>query len=98
MENNLIGIWRIDPADVSSLEMYGEVRMHFKENRELIYSIFVENNTEQIMFLNYRIEGDMLITDQPSHPKITCTKFFLEDDILELTLDGITSRYIRIVE
>ncbi|RFS26228.1 hypothetical protein DVR12_00100 [Chitinophaga silvatica] len=96
MQNKLIGIWENDPADRTSIEVYGNVRMEFKNNGELIYSI-IENEREQKMLLRYIIDGNTLITDQPSHPEKMRSEFSIDDDILELTFDGIRSRYLRVI-
>lgn len=64
----ILGRWVTDPEDVKSLEELGFVSMEFQPNGNLTYTIHGEEK-EQVMFLTYRIEGDVLVTDQPSSPK-----------------------------
>ena len=74
MGNSLVGKWRIDPDDNVGIELYGNVIMDFKPNGDYIYSIF-EGNTEKRLLLKYKINGNVLITDQPSHEKTEETFF-----------------------
>ena len=67
MCKEIIGTWRLDPNDLRSQQMYGNVSFEFKKNGELIYTIHI-NNKEQKILMNYEIKGNLLITDQPSNP------------------------------
>jgi hypothetical protein len=95
MNNNIVGIWELDPKDYSAKEIYGEITIEFKNNGKLIYSEFTKEG-EQIIIMNYQIIRDKLITDQPSHPKKKETQFILHDDgKLELSFEGVSSMYVR---
>ena len=51
------------------------------------------------MFLSYRIQGETLITNQPSKPKEEETKFkFTSDAELSLYFGGEESRYVKAVD
>jgi hypothetical protein len=39
MANNLIGVWKSDPDDVTTQQLYGNVTMDFRENGDLIYIV-----------------------------------------------------------
>jgi len=96
MENNLIGTWKNSPDDLLSFQVYGDIEMEFKESGKLIYRIFNDKKI-QIIVLNYRIEGNTIITDQPSHSETVRSQFSIEDDALALTLDGIKTNYVRVI-
>jgi hypothetical protein len=93
--NRLVGRWRSDPAHYDTQINFGDTTMDFRENGELIYIIKTAER-EQTVNLLYSIQGDQLITDQPSHPDRQSTLFNIEEDTLLLTYDGFTARYIRI--
>jgi hypothetical protein len=38
-KNELIGSWRIDPSDIQSIQLYGNIQMSFTKEGELIYLI-----------------------------------------------------------
>ena len=70
----IIGKWRSDPDDPEAIATYGDVSLDFTRNGGLVYTIHVEGKRE-IMLLTYRIDGDLLITDQPSSPREERTRF-----------------------
>jgi len=67
-EEQITGTWRSDPDDLEAIRMYGDVSLDFLPDGQLTYTVHSEGK-RQIMLLTYRIEGDMLTTDQPSEPK-----------------------------
>lgn len=76
--NNLLGIWISDPEGVS-LDQFQRIQLEFTEDGQLFYTL-VEDEGDKIMLLTYRIEGDSIITDQPSHPREERTKFSFTPD------------------
>lgn len=100
MKNNnelLLGSWIRDPEDAESIRKFGNVKLHFTADGQLIYTILDEHKDQKI-FLTYRIENNILITDQPSAPREERTRFRITDDgKLELECaDGRKARYVRI--
>lgn len=96
MKEQLIGKWKIDPADKKAYDLYGNVNMEFCPNGKLIYTTYDGGNAQSII-LTYRISGDLLITDQPSHPREDSSKFeLLPDGRLKLFNEGISSTYIKV--
>jgi 6-phosphogluconolactonase (cycloisomerase 2 family) len=73
---SLVGCWRLTKAD-RELEMNDPVEMEFKANGELLYCI-ESGDKWQVMRLTYRIDGDSLVTNQPSHPSEERTSFSLD--------------------
>jgi uncharacterized protein (TIGR03066 family) len=97
MLNPLVGIWKSDSRDKKTIEKFGKVILEFSDNGKLTYTIH-EGNKEQKMFLTYRIQGDTLITNQPSKPKEEETKFrFASVAELSLFFGGEESKYIKVI-
>jgi hypothetical protein len=78
-ESVLIGTWRTDPNDHWSLDAYGDVSLCFEKEGRLVYSIHLPDR-KQIMLLTYWIDGNCLVTDQPSSPRKERTEFFFAPD------------------
>jgi hypothetical protein len=78
MDNNLIGIWNSDETDETTQKTLGKVTMTFTEDGKLIYDIF-EGDKQQRMNMVYKIQGDTIISDQPSHPQEQRTKYKIEN-------------------
>lgn len=90
--NQLIGCWISDPDFPRERE---KACMEFTENGKLIYTIIGEKS-DQMIFLTYRVENNVLITDQPSHPKEERTLFyFMSDGKLVLIHDDM-SMYVSV--
>lgn len=92
----LIGKWKSDLDDPLTKANYGQVTQTFHEDGRLVYIIHSPAKDE-VMRLVYRVDGDELVTDQPSAPAEHRTKFSF-DDQGRLILDdqGERSRYVRV--
>jgi hypothetical protein len=87
----LIGTWSIDPTDEAGIKAFGLRTMEFKSNGQLVHSV-----PEGKMLLTYRVEGDIIITDQPSHPAEQRTRFaFTPDGRLHLEIGGQRARFLK---
>ena len=75
----LVGTWRTDPNDRWSLREYGEVSLRFERDGTLVYTVHLPTK-EQIMRLTYRVDGNRLITDQPSSPREEQVEFSFTPD------------------
>jgi hypothetical protein len=93
--NSILGLWRSDPEDITTQELYGDIMMEFMDDGRLIYTIKTEGKSE-LIFLTYSIIDNHLITNQSSAPQQEITFFKLSKDSLELNLYEIRTRYIRI--
>jgi hypothetical protein len=70
-------------------------RLDFSPNGGLTYTVHTEGK-RQVMLLTYRVEGEVLITDQPSDPKEERTKFKIRSDgTLVLLYEHRPSTYVR---
>jgi hypothetical protein len=91
----LIGCWELcstePPAD------FGErVQMEFAPSGMLTYA-FLEQGSWKVMFLSFRIEGDELVTDQPSAPQEERSAFALcADGRRKLGFGGVESIFERV--
>ena len=91
-----MGKWKLDPSDLKSLEEYGETMLEFKPGGVLAFTWLVDNGRRQIAFLTYRLDGQWLITDQPSSPRED--RVIVEmasENALMLDRDGFRSFYVR---
>ncbi len=66
MQDWLLGTWRLMRAD-AALDFAPGVRMEFKPDGTLLYHIDV-GGSDQVIHLHYRVEGDTLVTDNPTAP------------------------------
>jgi hypothetical protein len=91
---DLIGTWAPAPDDVRACEVYGDVILTFEPTGTLIYTI-VQDDVLQKILLSYRVEGDQLITNQPSAPREERAQFTITSGQLWMKSEGIVSRWIR---
>lgn len=88
MNSNLIGSWNSDETDEATQKALGKVTMTFTEDGKLIYDIF-EGGKQQRMNMVYKVQGDTIISDQPSHPQEQRTRYKVENgDKLILDFEG----------
>jgi hypothetical protein len=92
--SDLVGKWISDPYDPETQENYGNVSLEFTDDGRLNYTIHLDDRDQKI-FLNYELQGNMLITDQPSDPKREKTKISMLGDKLILEFGQKKSQYIR---
>lgn len=91
---NLIGTWVLDETDESARADLGDVLLEFDEDGNLTYVVRGEK-TDQIIKLRYQIDGDTIVTDQPSAPQTERTAFSLADKELTLAFGGTPYRFCR---
>jgi hypothetical protein len=92
----LVGYWKADPADVGAFDEDSLVTLLFSDDGELTYAIQSTGGL-QVILLRYRIEGDQLVTDQPSAPREERTAWAIDGaGRLTLTFGGVVSTFIRI--
>lgn len=92
----LLGTWISDPEDIESIRKFGNVKLHFTADGQIIYTILGEYKDKK-MFLTYRVENNVLIIDQPSDPREERAKFQITEEgrLEQECSDGGVSRYIR---
>jgi hypothetical protein len=89
-----VGTWRSDPSDSEGGSAYGDVTLKF--SADVLLYIVHEKQGDQIIRLTYRTEPGVIITDQPSQPRVERTAYhFGEDGALILSFGGKTSRYLK---
>jgi hypothetical protein len=90
----LLGIWRLMRADVT-LDFAPGVRMEFLPGGHLHYHVDV-GGTDQVIALLYRVEGDLLHTDNPDAPHRTTVRIVQgEADVLLLDFAGAQAMFVR---
>lgn len=90
----LLGIWRLMRAD-PSLDFAPGVRMEFLPAGQLLYHVDV-GGKDQVIDLIYRVDGDVLHTDNPAAPHTTTVKIVHgQGDVLVLDFAGAQALLIR---
>ena len=90
----LLGRWRLLRAE-SALDFAPGVRMEFREGGRLDYTIVVEGH-EHVVRLIYQVDGDLMRTDNPSHPHATSTRFSLgEGGVLVFDFSGPRAWFVK---
>jgi len=90
----LLGRWRLLRAD-AALDFAPGVSMEFGSAGRLRYSLVVEGRTHEIALL-YRVEGNVLRTDNPAAPHATATHFELgAGGVLIFDFAGARAWFIR---
>jgi DNA-binding beta-propeller fold protein YncE len=76
-------------------EVEGEpVALDFRPDGELLYVVKTDGQLSAIQ-MTWRIEGDVLVTDQPSHPREERSRLDLDDARLVVTFDGRATEFVR---
>lgn len=89
MSQSLLGTWKQVPPPVEGEEIFIE----FRNNGELQYRIELPDKTQKIL-MRYRVDGNKIISNQPSHPKEEQTNFRFENkNFLVLVYDGSETTY-----
>lgn len=93
----LLGTWRLMRAD-PALDFAPGVRMEFRDEGQLHYHIDV-GGRDQVVALIYRVEGDLLHTDNPASPHATTVRIVHgAGDVLVLDFAGAMALLVREAE
>ena len=71
------------------------VAMEFRDDGRLAYVVLKPDGTTQITRMTYRIEGDELVTDQPSRPREERSTFRVERNLLTIKFEDKETRFQR---
>src|SRR5689334_7510775 len=96
----LLGVWKTAPEDIRSLQEFGDVLLVFGADGTLTYTVRLATK-KQVMLLTYRIEGDVLVTNQASAPREDRARVsFDADGNLQIHSDDrrAISKYLRVPE
>jgi hypothetical protein len=95
IDQRLLGKWRIDPTDEPSIQMYGDIEMDFDARGNLKYAI-ASDAGQQVMLMTWRVEGNCIVTDQPSHLREERSLFELSPEgVLTVAFGGVSTRFLR---
>ncbi len=90
----LLGCWRLFKAE-APLDFAPGVRMEFRPGGQLHYHIEIAGQ-DRVIDLLYRVDGDVLMTDNLSHPHATAVHFARgEGDVLVLDFAGPRAWLLR---
>ena len=93
----LLGRWRLLRAD-PSLEFAAQIRMEFRPGGRLLYELQISEAPQrwQSVSLIYRVEGDILHTDNPAASHEIFTRFrFGPGDVLVFDFAGALAWFVR---
>ena len=89
----LHGKWVLEKAD-AGFDNGDGVEMELQSGGVMTYAI-KQGDKLQIMKMTYRVEGNQIISNQPSVPREEKTTYGFEDGLLVLTFDGSRSWFRR---
>src|SRR5688500_14057129 len=93
-DQRFLGRWKLLKNEVA-MEIGDGVTMTFTEDGKLVYVIH-QKDSKQIMSLVFRVDGDHLVTNQPSHKQEEKTRFaFDAEGNLVLDYEGNKSWFTR---
>lgn len=91
----LLGRWRLAPDDLAARRRYGEHALELTPHGDLVQSTVTPGGLTRVL-MTWRLEGDVLFTDQPSAPKPERVQVsLLPGGELMLGVGSAASRYIR---
>lgn len=92
---SLVGTWVVDKSDESAVREFGNVTLQFSDDGKLRYTIDAGDKS-QIMLMTYLVEDGVLVTDQPSAPRVERTNFSISPEgVLTLGFGGVPYRFKR---
>jgi hypothetical protein len=92
--SRLLGRWRLLRAD-TALDFAPQVRMEFLDGGRLLYE-FAAGERRQIVHLIYRVDGEMLRTDNPAASHELSTHFhFGAGGVLVFDFAGARAWFVR---
>jgi len=95
VDERFLGTWRLVKSD-GSIDVGNGVTMTFSRDGKLVYVIHRER-TDEIMNLVFTVDGDCLVTNQPSRPQTERTEFgFDADGHLVLDYGGAKTSFARV--
>jgi transcriptional/translational regulatory protein YebC/TACO1 len=71
-------MWQLVKSE-GSLETEDGVTMTFTPDGKLVYVVH-QDQSDQIMNLVFSVNGDCIVTNQPSSPRPESTKFWFDDE------------------
>ena len=78
VDTRLLGTWRLVKSE-GSIETGNGVTLTFTRDGKLVYVIH-QDHSDQIMNLVFSVDGDSLVTNQPSSPRPESTNFSFDDE------------------
>jgi hypothetical protein len=69
--------------------------LEFRTDGRLAYVVQSADGKTQIMRMAYRVEGDTIVTNQPSAPREERSSFRIDGDSLTIDFAGTSSQFTR---
>jgi len=77
-DERLLGTWRLVKS-AGEIDSGDGITMTFMDNGRILYVIH-RKDSDEIMNLVFTVDGDRLVTNQPSRPKAESTKFLFDGE------------------
>jgi hypothetical protein len=91
IDRRLLGKWESVPGTADET-----VSVEFTADGSLTYTVHA-GRTDQTMLLRYRVDDEVIVSDQPSDPREERTNYRITgDDHLVLTYEGEEAIYRRV--
>lgn len=98
MKEQLLGTWEIDTNDERAVREFGNVSLRFSEDGTLTYVVH-SSEKDEVILMTYEVEGNVIVSTQPSAPRVERTRFeFIDSNVLRLRLGDLESTFLRIVD
>jgi len=96
LDSKLFGKWVLKAVDGARCERSNKETIKFKPNGILLYGFISEGKT-QYAILTYDIQGDKIISDQPTAPRLEKSEYnLLDDNTLQLHYDNQISIFWKL--
>ena len=84
-----------DKSDQAAVKELGDASLEFGADGKLKYTI-AAGDKAQVMLMTYVVEDGVIVTDQPSAPRVERTNFSISPDgVLTLAFGGVPYRFRR---
>jgi hypothetical protein len=93
-KKDFIGFWKSDQRDAAEAPQDGDVTFEFNEDGTAKYCVYYPDR-QDVVLLNYRIEGDYIVTEQ-NNSGLLKTKFLFErDGSLVIWFNSVKGRFLK---
>ena len=93
--DNLVGTWKLVKAD-QDIDVEDGVEMVIDPDGRIVY-VLHRGTKKQIINLTFRLEKDLIISDQPSHPEEQATKVTFDSGYLLFDYEDSKAWFERVI-
>ena len=93
-DKNLIGKWEGILKDSKNTNSIEKIVLEFRENGNFL-QILGEGKSQNKIESTYEIQGNKLLAIENSTDEKSESRYFIENDTLTITYDGVENKYIK---